>query len=244
MSFDARVSNTPGSAELSTLFCQIMIRSVTGVEDDAPRPGHRRARRAWGFESTGPIIFDNELQTFNRLIIQHDDTHRGDSGTRMPCHIRIYHHIVWLAWAVTDALRAARLRFRASVWNVEIPRRDGPTSRRCHCNGTEDPAQLVERLFLAMLDMAIHESLTPAVRRLVDRDLGIIHDAVQPTYCKNMFDGIFPHESVQVFTQTWGPRAHVNAAMDAPARDLDGDEDDSSPADDVEDDHTTGPEPF
>jgi hypothetical protein len=235
--------NPVGLYGLTRIFLQMMIRLATRASDD---PDRSSTRTAYGFRSTGPILTEGEIEVYS-LLLQRSSPAFGLSTSWAPrmerdALILNYIHMAWLQCIVPLALSAALRDFRMTPFAFNT--RDDTTlvgsevtdraltwhegEGTPHLNN-RDPARLVQKLFLALLDVSIYDLVVDADELDMHEVFG---DDFEDVDCHNYarWIGSDP-DPIIVFGQRWVARTHIATPS---ARDLSvgnsslhGDEDDS-----------------
>jgi hypothetical protein len=242
-----RIDVTPtGLYGLTRIFLQMMIRLATRTSD---APDSSTTRTAYGFRHTGPILTEGEIEVYT-MLVQRSSPAFGACSSWSPrmdreALIMSYLHTAWLQCTVPLALAAAIRDFRMTPFAFNT--RDDTTldgtdiiDRSCVWHEREgqvpplnnrDPARLVQKLFLALLDVTVYELI-------VDSDFHDMREIFGNEFEEVSFDnysrwiGSDPHPVI-VFGQRWVPRTLI-ATPEARDRSVansseDGGEDDDGP---------------
>ena len=154
-------ANSPeGVRPLYDFFLSLMNHVMSGVIYAGPNDTHSRA---YGFNGTGPIMSEWQMQEYKNLLNEQSMGHGVNAAADADDRERVMLHVLWLNHVVPKALRHAhadatnRLAANVNLINPEVVNHDGH--------------HRVAKLVLALLDVAIRESLAGTwLRQMIEDD--------------------------------------------------------------------------
>ena len=143
---------------------------------------------AWGFSSTGPLIYNADMMAYTRTILE--NSFALVNPPEITDRQLEYLHLCWLSVVVVTTLNAAQCRFS--------------TLHGLSYFEDTSAAVLIDKFFLAMLDKSIsHMSIDD--RSMAMREFHVVDRGVQPNHFLTKYSCLA--EPIVEFLQSWVPVA-------------------------------------